>query len=357
MQELFLLCWYQLIAVVVIWRSVSAELFYSFRLACACLCVCACARAQREGKWRELCLHRGVQICPQSHRSSTTVPLRGTTLIPHLLIYVAWIVPEVEIQSILLCLLIELRNVSFLNTRRPNIVLRITHCQLQKCAPTFQQQHNRVGVCFMSWSAVWTFGFASCLRDPWGAVFETKTGEDFSCCVLNGAEETQMRHSHRRPRLLRCDLWMRFTHPSYWLIIRQPSDTPVRRAAVTAWTCVWTCSPLLSRRPVLTDGKTSTTTRSTSSHMGTAPSFPPLCRAGPSLSSLATKVRQGCNWCQPLTIGRRRGRSRAFACYGVSPVTHNPFCLVTPWNEAKPRLRPQCGHVQFKCNRFSQLDV
>lgn len=55
----------------------SAKLLFSLRLA-----MCVCVFGVREGgffwggKWSGLCVHRGIQSCPQSHRGSTTIPPR-----------------------------------------------------------------------------------------------------------------------------------------------------------------------------------------------------------------------------------------------------------------------------------------
>lgn len=49
------------------------QLLYSFRLA-ACVWRAMGELHSERGKWSELCLHRGIQLCPQSSRSPTTIP-------------------------------------------------------------------------------------------------------------------------------------------------------------------------------------------------------------------------------------------------------------------------------------------
>lgn len=104
----------------------SAKLLFSLRLA---MCVFG-VRAGGffwGGKWSGLCVHRGIQSCPQSHRGSTTIPPR---VLNHCHIYTfMWplLCKICKICSVFLLLTKHLA-VIFLKNTVESIVWRITPC-------------------------------------------------------------------------------------------------------------------------------------------------------------------------------------------------------------------------------------
>lgn len=95
--------------------------------------LCVCVFGVREGgffwggKWSGLCVHRGIQSCPQSHRGSTTIPPRVLNYY-HIYTFMWPLLCKIcKICSVFLLLTKHLA-VIFLKNTVESIVWRITPC-------------------------------------------------------------------------------------------------------------------------------------------------------------------------------------------------------------------------------------
>lgn len=162
------------------------------------VCVRVCGRGTRgvkqcKGKWNELCPHRGVQICPQSYRSSTTIPPQGTKLLPYLHIDLCKVWNQVYI------ILFAYRSMEcfILYNTAAKYCFENYSLSVLEMYPLFQQ-HNKIGVCSLSFDPLFFFPLSELLTSPaackaWRSCIEIKTFKThntlwrFSCWTLTAA--------------------------------------------------------------------------------------------------------------------------------------------------------------------------
>lgn len=199
------------------------------------------------GKWSGLCVHRGIQSYPQSHRGSTTIPPR---VLNYYHIYTFMWPLLCKICKNLLCIPFAYQTLGcYIFEKHSGKYCLENYPLYRSCTPLFHSSLMQEKFASLSFDPLYFFAACAflnfwplCLshsQKPWGAVLKLKLLKRtvinvniFSLERSNAAWERQIsRYSHHRPWLLWSGLWMGFNSPSHWRSFDSHRDalTPGRR--------------------------------------------------------------------------------------------------------------------------------